>query len=196
MAHNKRFRTEFDFDGTFIHLDELFQRFPFFTRRILAEVGATAAREFYRNFASDYLRSDKTNSLGLPLTGGTFEYETQVRGKNGKTRLRTIHYRHKTSMRRMVSFAVDKNGKFVQVKSFPLNVLRRGEGALRSERTAGAGVFRSFKSSFNAVAAAREAADKVGKIFFEDAEHMVRGSFSRGESPFGWANKGRTKVSR
>jgi hypothetical protein len=189
--HSGKFRTEFDFDGTFIHIDELFQQFPFFIRRILAETGAKAAQQFYRNFASEYLRSNQTNSLGLPLTGGTFDYQTQVRGKNGKTRLRTIRYRHKTSGRRMVSFAVDKNAKFVQVKSFPLNVLRRGE-----ERGIGAGVFRSFKSSFNATAAAREAADKVGKAFFEDAERTVRGSFSQGESPFGPENKGRTKVSR
>jgi hypothetical protein len=191
MKQRGRFRAEFDFEGTFIHIDELFQRFPFFVRRLLAETGAAAAREFYDNYASEYLNANKENSLGLPLTGGEFEYETQVRGKNSKTRYRTIRYRHKTSGRRMVSFSVDKKGKFVQIKSFPLNVLRRG-----AERGIGAGVFRSFKSGFNATAAAREGADKVGKAFCEDAERMVRGSFSRGESPFGPAREGMTKVSR
>jgi hypothetical protein len=191
MKHSGRFRAEFDFSGTFLDTSGLAGRFPFFVRRLLADVGAEAARKFYDGYASDYLNSNQENSLGLPLTGGEHWYETQFRGKNGETRTITARYRHKTSGRRMVSFSVDKTGKFVQIKSFPLNVLRGG-----GKRGVGAAVFRSFKSGFNAVASAQEAADKIGKAYFADAERMVRGSFNRGESIFGPANQGRTRVSR
>jgi hypothetical protein len=197
VGRKGRMSPKFEFEGSCIDINELFRRFPFFTRRMLAEVGVDAVRGLVKHIQERGItqRYNRTNSLGVPLTGGTFAYRRGVVNRQGQYTEYPGRYKHRTSGRRMASFAVDPKGRFVQVKSFPLNVLRV-DGSRGSARTEGEAILEDFRGSFNAAAAARKFLDGIGRDYFADAEKRVRGSFGNGESPFGAANAGRTRVSR
>jgi hypothetical protein len=107
--------------------------FPHLRWRILANVGVRAARELYSGALDEYLQPRSFSSTGAPMYGA----------------------------RRGVSFSISKTGDAVIVRSFPMNVYRSGKGPRTAKRTLGGKVFRSFKSSFNAQAAAADILERL-----------------------------------
>jgi hypothetical protein len=106
----------------------------FLAYRLLANVGMKAARSLYYEQLDMTLKPRSFSSTGAPVS---------ARG------------------RRMVSFSVDKRRESVIIRSYPLNVLRRGPGPRTAKRTLGKQILRSFAASFDANAAATEALDKL-----------------------------------
>jgi hypothetical protein len=99
---------------------------------LLRHIGLIAARSFYRERLAKTLHPASFSYTGAPLS------------KRG---------------RRMVSYSVNGYKNVVIIRSYPLNVLRRGPGPRSAKRTEGAKIFRSFRNSFNLKDAAREALD-------------------------------------
>ena len=116
-------------DGDMPDFRDVSQKMPFFSRRVLFEVGQIAAKQLYRGALRGILRPRSFSGHGTPIS---------------------------PAGRRMVSYSVDRAGKAVIVRSFPMNIYRaRGETGPRSApRTAGRMIFRSFESGFNLEAAA------------------------------------------
>jgi hypothetical protein len=106
----------------------------YMARGLLKHVGMSAARTFYRERLSAILHPDAFSSTGAPLS------------KRG---------------RRMVSYSVTGDNRAVIIRSYPLNVLRRGPGPRSAKRTEGEKIFRSFAASFDATPAAKEALDTL-----------------------------------
>ena len=103
--------------------------FPFVSWRLLANLGMQAARTLYSGHLEGLLHPRSFSLSGAPLS------------KRG---------------RRMVSFSIDRKKNAVIVRSFPMNVYRAGPGPADAKRTIGKRIFRSFRSSFNANAAASD----------------------------------------
>jgi hypothetical protein len=109
------------------------EKFQFLRWRLLANVGMRAARELYSGALDEYLQTRSFSSTGAPMYGAW----------------------------RGVSFSISKGGDAVIVRSFPMNVYRSGKGPREAKRTIGKAVFRSFKSSFKANAAAAEILERL-----------------------------------
>jgi hypothetical protein len=109
-------------------------QFGFLAYRLLAQVGMQAARSLYHERLDMTLNPRSFSSTGAPLS------------KTG---------------RRMVSFSVAKDRSGVIIRSYPLNVLRRGPGPRTAKRTYGKKILRSFAKSFDANAAASDVLDKL-----------------------------------
>jgi hypothetical protein len=108
---------------------EIAKQFPFVQRRALYEIGQIAGQDFYKNYGRGIFAAASTDSRGMPLSR-----------RNS----------------RMVSYSVDKNGNYVKVSSFPLNILRYG-GARTAKRTAGRKIMNDWSGGFNVGAAALQA---------------------------------------
>jgi hypothetical protein len=124
----------FNVSGTMPDWSEIYKRYGFVAHYLLNHIGMKAARSLY------YERLDMT------LNPASFSPSKAPLSERG---------------RRMVSYSVDKDNKHVIIRSYPLNVLRRGPGPRTAKRTLGGQIFRSFAASFDASAAAREALDMV-----------------------------------
>jgi hypothetical protein len=110
------------------------KQYRFFAYKLLANIGMKAARSLYYERLDMTLKPRSFSSTGAPLS---------------------------TRWRRMVSFSVDKHLEGVIIRSYPLNVLRRGPGPRTAKRTLGGQILRSFKSSFDANAAAIDVMDRL-----------------------------------
>lgn len=192
LIERKGVRAEIRVAGKWIDFRSMVDRFPFFTRRILAGIGVEGVKDLYdhiKNCGINY-NAAGFNSLGIPLTGAEVNY---YRGNQYYNRRRIrVSYKHFTSGRRMISFSVDKNGRFVQIKSFPLNVLTSVGNPRSSKRFRGKKIMMDFEQAFGPQVM-RIASDKIDAIFEEqwvyngsevEVEKNLRGVFSRGENLF------------
>lgn len=133
---------------------DIAEEFPFVRWRLLAELGHRAARNLYSKHLKGYLKTRTFSSTGSPMYG----------------------------YRRGVSYSLRKEGKMVTIRSFPMNVYRSGPGSRTAKRTIGKGIFRSFESSFNAVAEASDILDRLLKEkdgVFSECEEMFKSSMSK-----------------
>ena len=159
--HTRSIVFDAESDGTFIDFNTLFKAFPFLMKRVLASVGFNAARELYKNHLSGQditYRTNRFSSSRAPLS------------RDG---------------RRMVMYAVKPNAEYVAVSSFPLNLFERGRTLRSGMRETGRFILRRFQRSFNPMPVAERALAEIVQTSYENAEYYVRGSFGRGESPFG-----------
>jgi hypothetical protein len=130
----KREGAEMTVSGGLPDFAALADKIPFVCWRLLAGVGMRAARELYSGALDEYLKPRSFSSTGAPLYSG---------GRRG------------------VSYSINKKGDAVIIRSRTMNIYRAGPGPRTGKRTIGKRVFRSFKSSFNAQAAAAEILERL-----------------------------------